>query len=166
MLFLLMIILDSLGFILWNLNLISLIFFFNFKNLWKTNIPLVLRFFKAMEVPNLLVLASKLTYVLLASIINSLVHIHLLKMVILRENIVIWLRLAWPFRWGTTNTSNKWIFGTWERVLVWVMGREAPFPIVLSSQAQPLSSLWLFCTTLYNLKFLYISKWFSEVCYI
>ena len=94
-----MIIPDSLGFILWNLNLISLIFFFNFKNLWKTNIPLVSRFlfFKAMEVSNLLVLALKLTYVLLASIINSLVHIHLFKMVVLRENIIMWLRLAWPF---------------------------------------------------------------------
>ena len=92
-----MIIPDLVGFILWNLNLISLILFFNFKNLWKTNIPLISRFFKAMEVLNLLILASKLTYVLLASIINSLVHIHLLKMGVLRENIVTWLRLAWPF---------------------------------------------------------------------
>ena len=77
--------------------MISLIFFFNFKNWWKINILLVSRYFKAMEVPNLLALVSKLIYVLLASTINSLVHIQLLKMVVLRENFVMWRRLAWPF---------------------------------------------------------------------
>ena len=49
---------------------------------------LVSRFFKAMEVTNLPALASKLTYLPLASTINSLDHIHLVKIVLLRENIV------------------------------------------------------------------------------
>ena len=63
--------------------------FLQFQNLWKINILLVLRYFKVMEVLNLLALVSKLIYVILASTINSLVHIHLLKMVVLRENIVM-----------------------------------------------------------------------------
>ena len=68
--------------------------FFHDNNVRKINILLISRFFKALKVLNLLVLVSKLTYVLLTSTVNSLVHIHLLKMVVLRENIVMWLRLA------------------------------------------------------------------------
>ena len=50
-----------------------------------------------MAVLNSLALASKLTYALLTFIINSLVHTDLLKKVVLRESIGMWLKLDWPF---------------------------------------------------------------------
>ena len=61
--------------------------FFQFKKFGKNQYYARIKVFKVMEVLNLLALVSNLTYILLTSTIKSLVHIHLLKMVVLRENV-------------------------------------------------------------------------------
>lgn len=92
--FLLMTIPVSHSSILWNWNLVSLIFLYNVKNFLKINLFLISKIFKVMDVLNSPIISLKIIFVLWAFTISFHVPTHLLKMVVPNVNIAMWLRQA------------------------------------------------------------------------
>jgi len=105
---LLIIILDLVGFIHWNLNLKPLLNLFNLMLWWQINFHWTSRLLDLMEEVSLLPMNSNLICQTMVLIINCPVLIHLNKMGLLRENIgtslrlslLFWLKLPWTIPFG------------------------------------------------------------------